>query len=92
MRATVPVGIVRARVGSQFVQRSVPVALVVTTRLPVAGNSPEAVKSLLSRVAGTTPPTASTVVASGSARTTKSTGLTVTGLGVTTTVADGRTR
>ena len=69
-----------------------PVAFVWTTRLPVAGNSPEAVKSWLSRVAGITPPTGSTDVASGSARTVKSTGPTGTATGVTTTVAWGRTR
>ena len=90
--AIVPAGIVYTLPGSQFDQRNVPLAFVWTTRLPVAGNSPEAVKSWLSRVAGMTPPTGSTEVASGSARTVNATGPTGTATGVTTTVAWGRTR
>ena len=92
VRATIPAGIVYDSVGSQFVQRSVPFALVWTTRWPVASNSPDAVKSWLRRVAGTTPPAGSIEVASGSARTTNSTGPTGTGTGVTTTLAAGRMR
>ena len=92
VRTLVPDGIVTGTNVFSLLKVTWPVAFFWTTRSPVALNSPEASKSLLSRVAGMTPPTGSIDVASGSARTVNSTGPTGTATGVTVTVAWGRRR
>ena len=91
VETTDPPGMVWPALVSQFRKVTEPLAFVWTTRLPVAGNSPEAVKSRLSRVAGMTPPVASMEVASGSARTVNVIGPIGAATGVTTTVAWGST-
>ena len=77
-------------VGSQFVQRTPPVAFVSATRLPVAGNSPEDSTGTASEIAGMTPFSASTPDAAGSARTVSEMGPMGSIRGVTVISADGR--
>ena len=90
-RRPIPLGIVYADDGSQFVNRTPPVAFSRTTFLPVAGNSPLTVTGTWTVVAGMTPASGSTVVAAGSAVTENSIGPIVSIRGVTVMSAVGRT-
>ena len=74
---------------SLLLNRTVPVAAVLLTFLPVALKVPEALKSMVRIVAGTTPPTGSVDVAFGSARIESASGPTASSLGVITIVALG---
>ena len=87
-----PAAIRLVLVGSRFSKRTVPVALVSSVRLPVAGNMSSTATGMLTALAGTTPATGSGAVASGSATTMSWMGPTGSGCGVTTILADGRSR
>src|SRR5215211_6780755 len=88
---TAPDGIVYADDGSQFVNRTRPVALFRTTLVPVAGNSAETVTGTSTVVAGMTPASGSTTVAAGLAVTVNEMGPIGSIRGVTVISAVGRT-
>ena len=92
MRTIEPFGTVYDAVGSQFVQRTPPDARVFSTRLPVAGKSPETSTGISIACAGIVRPAAFTAVAAGSAVTVSDTGPTGSIRGVTVIWADGSTR
>ena len=79
-------------VGSRFSNRTVPVALVSSTRLPVAGKVSSTATGTVTSLAGTTAPVASGAVAVVSATTMIWIGPTGSGLGVTAMVAEGSSR
>ena len=92
VRTTLPAAIRFVLVGSRFSKRTVPVALVSSVRLPVAGNVSSTATGMLTALAGTTPATGSGAVALGSATTVTWMGPTGSGCGVTTTLAEGSSR
>ena len=87
-----PAAIRLVLVGSRFSNRTDPVALVSSTRLPVAWNVSLTETGTLTCWAGTTRAVASGAVAFVSAATVMSTGPTGSCFGVTTIEADGRSR
>ena len=76
-------------VGSRFSNRTVPVALVSSTRLPVAANESLTATGIEILSAGTTGGSPPGVAAFGSATTVRWTGVIGSGRGVTTMLADG---
>src|SRR4051794_25673041 len=88
----VPRGMVYAEDGSQFFQRTEPLAVVVTVRTPVVGKSPLTLTGIVTVWAGMTAFAGSTAVADGSARTGSWMGPTASTCGVTGISAGGRNR
>src|SRR3954447_10385804 len=85
-----PDGIRFVLVGSRFSKRTVPVALVSCTRLPVAGKVSFTETGIVMFSAGTTGGSPPGAAAFGSATTVTWTGVIASGRGVTTILADGR--
>src|SRR5512142_3241621 len=91
VRTVVPAGTAYDRVGSQFSQRTTPVAFVSVTFLPVAAKVRDAVSGNVRRSAGTTPAPGSGAAAAGSAVMVIDIGGRSVGWTTTRTVALGRT-
>ena len=87
-----PAGTVLGLRKSRFSKRTIPVALVTSVRLPVAGNVPLALTSRGTFTAGTTKVVASGTDAVGSATTVNENGPRRSVFGVTAMVAEGRSR